>query len=206
MKSVSIALYNDRYDIRHSVSAVCVQLANTRLPTKGAAKSVSIMFAGGSNLAVLVTDIARTYVAGAEVSLIERGLVLVGDWQPSDGMLAGAIVGNCYRVTAGGDYGGETWEAGDLAVVITGVVLERRVNRFVVTDAGGYARLMASYNVDLILSVTHASWQAERHVLRYLAGANSHNVTMYPLISIAHTPRGHCVSAAPGDRANTIYL
>ena len=138
--------------------------------------------------------------------LTERGLTLIGDWQPLSGAPAGLVVGNCYKVTASGDYGGETWEIGDLAVVITGLVLERRVKRFAVTDAGGYVRLMASYNADLLLSVTHASWQSEHHVLRYEAGANSHNVTMYPIVSVVHTPRGHCVSAAPRERGNTIYL
>lgn len=205
MKSASVVLANELEKPRY-LSQIAVSFRNASDFNKARWHSGGIVFGAGSNLDLRATDTGGVAVAGASVSLIERGLTLIGEWQPLTGVPAGLVIGNCYKVTAGGDYGGETWEAGDLAVVITGLVLERRVKRFAVTDAGGYVRLMASYNADLLLSVTHASWQAEHHVLRYEAGANSHNVTMYPLISIAHTPRGHCVSAAPGDRSNTIYL
>jgi hypothetical protein len=205
VKSASIVLANELSKPRY-LSQIAVSFRNAYDFNKTRWHSSGIVFGASSNLDLRTTDTAGAAVAGAEVSLIERGLVFIGDWQPAVGLPAGAVVGNCYKVTAGGDYGGETWEAGDLAVVITGLVLERRVKRFAVTDAGGYARLMASYNVDLLLSVTNASWQAEHHVLRYEAGANAHNVTMYPLVSVVHTPRGHCVSIAPGERGNTIYL
>lgn len=205
MKSASVVLANELDKPRY-LSQIAVSFRNAYDFNKTRWHSGGILFGAGSNLDLRATDTAGTAVACASVILIERGLTLVGDWQPLSGTPAGLVVGNCYRVTDGGDYGGETWEAGDLAVVITGLVLERRVKRFSVTDSSGYARLMASYNVDLLLSVIHTAWQAEHHVLRYEAGANSHNVTMYPLIPVVHTPRGHCVSAYPGDRGNTIYL
>lgn len=205
MKSAAVVLANEQEKPRY-LSQIAVSFRNAYDFNKTRWHSGGIVFGAGSNLDIRATDTSGTAVAGASVTLIERGLTLIGDWQPLSGAPADLVVGNCYKVTAGGDYGGETWESGDLAVVITGLVLERRVKRFAVTDAGGYVRLMASYNADLLLSVTHASWQSEHHVLRYEAGANSHNVTMYPLVSVVHTPRGHCVSASPDDRSNTIYL
>jgi len=58
----------------------------------------------------------------------------------------------------------------------------------------------------LSIVVNADKYQRESHALRYEAGSVCHNVTMYPLVSVAHTPRGHCVSAAPGDRTNNLFL
>jgi hypothetical protein len=121
MKSIGVEFFNDRFDVKRSVSAFNIEFSNLRIATAGTFKSASVEFAGGDNFSVLAVDRQGAAVVGAAVSVIEIGLVFRGDWDVSAGLPAGAAVGDCYRQTANVDVAGELWEVDDLAVVVTGL-------------------------------------------------------------------------------------
>ena len=207
MKTASYVFVNDiPQQQHHRLSAVSIAMRNMIDATSVRISTASIVFAQGHNLDVRICDTVQMPVVGASVSLIERGLVFVGDWSPASGFPPDAVVGQCYRVTSLGSYDDADYEVDDMAVVVAPNTLERQIERFCTSDASGYCRLMSPYHIDCQLTVMSLAHQTESHIVAFDSGFNTHTVTMYPIQSVAHTPRGVFVSAVVGDRSNNIYL
>lgn len=202
MKSTSVGFSNLLFDIKRSVSAFNIEFSNLRIATAGNFKSASVEFSGGDNFSVITVDRSGLAVSGADVSVIEQGLVFRGDLDVSAGVPVDAVVGDCYRQSANVDVAGELWEVDDLAVVVTGMVFSRMVHRFSKSSVAGIASISCPYNADFDIIVTHPNYQLERHWMHVVSGVGSHAATLFPLVSSYVSPHGTMLSSNPADRGN----
>lgn len=72
------------------------------------------------------------------------------------------------------------------------------------TDASGFVTLEAPPDGFVIIS--KQGYIAQKHRYTALDSYVLLQVSLVPIVSVIHTPRGHFVSAAPQDGANNIFL
>lgn len=192
-----------------SVSGISVEFGNLTADVFSVS-GMTIEVSTEYNFQLALRDSAGIAVNSAECVVARDGWSWKGAWDPNvDPSPVNPNNGDYYTISAAGysSVTGETEEFTPVDIIVyISAAWHIKKRRHVYSDAGGVANLFIDYNVANKLIVIKSGYQNEHQYIYRIAGEHVEDITMYPIVPIVHTPRGHCVSAAPGDRGNTIYL